>query len=112
MEKRFRHPSEEQAEQYIRNLGFQVLGHNFHAGFAEIDLIARDGEGVIHFIEVKSYAGETHPLETFTKPRTQRMKRAAGAFLSQLSEREGQSSVAFGLIWVKQGEIVFYPGLF
>lgn len=108
----YRHPSEERAEIYLRERGFEILAHNFHAGFAEIDLVARDSEQTIHFIEVKAYASETHPLETFTKQKIERMKMAAGRFLAELSEREGQSSVTFDLIWVKEDEIEFYPGIF
>ncbi|MCE9600109.1 MAG: YraN family protein [Spirochaetia bacterium] len=109
---KFRHPGELRALAHFQSLGYEIVSHNFHAGFAEIDLIVRDLEGTIHFIEVKAYAGETHPLETFTKQKTSRMKRAAGRFLSEQSEREGQSSVTFGLAWVKENEIVYYPGLY
>jgi putative endonuclease len=43
------------AAEYLTNLGWKILERNWHAGrFSETDIIARDENGELVFIEVKS----------------------------------------------------------
>ncbi|MCD8213076.1 MAG: YraN family protein, partial [Campylobacter sp.] len=49
--------SEDNACKYLSNLKFKILERNFHSKFGEIDVIAADTNGVLHFIEVKATSG-------------------------------------------------------
>lgn len=49
--------SEEAAAKWLSQNGFKVLERNFRSRFGEIDIIALDGFGVLHFIEVKASKG-------------------------------------------------------
>ncbi|MCL4387012.1 MAG: YraN family protein [Patescibacteria group bacterium] len=44
---------EEEAEKYLKNLGYKIIGKNFRCKLGEIDLIALDGNFLV-FVEVKS----------------------------------------------------------
>lgn len=43
---------------FIRK-GYEVLGRNYRKKFGEIDIVARETAGIVHFIEVKSVSYET-----------------------------------------------------
>lgn len=43
---------------FIRK-GYEVLDRNYRKKFGEIDLVARETMGIVHFIEVKSVSYET-----------------------------------------------------
>ncbi len=49
---------------HLEGLNHQLLRHNYHLGFIEIDLITQDLNGIIHFVEVKSWlrGDDVHPL--------------------------------------------------
>jgi Holliday junction resolvase-like predicted endonuclease len=100
------------AWEFLRENGHELLAHNFHAKFAEIDLITRDRQGIIHIVEVKAYRGETHPLTAMTRERENLMKKAAGVWMATVGEREGISSVTFDLLWVKEEGIETFQNLF
>ena len=43
---------EQLAEEFLKNLGYEIVKKNFHYGHGEIDLIAKDKD-VLVFVEVK-----------------------------------------------------------
>jgi putative endonuclease len=47
---------EDLAEEYFRNLGFEILARNYHTAYGEIDLVI-EKEKMIIFIEVKTRTG-------------------------------------------------------
>ncbi len=47
---------EDQAEKYLKKLGYRIVTRNFRAGKNELDIIAIDG-GCIVFVEVKTRSG-------------------------------------------------------
>lgn len=47
---------EEIAEKYLQSKGFSILERNFHKGYSEIDIVARDKTTVV-FVEVKTRIG-------------------------------------------------------
>ncbi len=50
---------EEIAEDYLRNLGYEILEKNYHSSQGEIDLIAKDMDCLV-FVEVKSYSYKSY----------------------------------------------------
>ena len=66
----------------IRDRGMCVLDRNIREKFAEIDIVAKDGD-TFCFIEVRSRQDTTlgHPAETVTKAKQRSVRRAAEAYL-------------------------------
>lgn len=44
--------NEERAARYLEECGFEILKQNYHCRFAELDIVAREGE-YLCFVEVK-----------------------------------------------------------
>lgn len=73
------------AAQYVRDLGYTILGRNFTIRGGEIDIIALDGEELV-FIEVRFR--ETDDAEwTITPRKVEALRRAATRYLEELPER-------------------------
>lgn len=64
--------------------GFRLLERNVSEKFAEIDIVARDGD-VLCFIEVRTRRDTTlgHPAETITPSKIKTIRRAAEAYLAR-----------------------------
>ena len=62
--------------------GYRILARNVREKFAEIDIVALDGE-TLCFIEVRTRADDAlgHPAETITPAKQRSIRRAAEAFL-------------------------------
>lgn len=110
----FRHPAEETALRFLEEQGHVLLAHNFHTGFAEIDLITRDKAGVLHFVEVRAWQTDSlkHPLESLNAKKRHRMRRAAQVFLASRNAKEGGDSVSFDLIMVTPSAVELHEGVF
>ena len=78
------HAGEHLAEEYLRELGAEILDRNFHAAGAEIDVIARM-DGRIVFVEVKARFGAKYgtPGEAINAAKIARIRRAAMVYLKQ-----------------------------
>lgn len=110
---KYRHPAEEIAAAYLVSAGHTVLAHNFHAGFAEIDIITRDPDGVMHFIEVRAWQKSLkHPLESIDSRKQERMRRAAYVYLQSIHAKEGSDSVSFDLALVSGTSVDMHLGIF
>lgn len=98
----FRHPAEETALEFLKLQGHEALAANYHAGFAEIDLITKDASGTLHFVEVRAWqkGGLKHPLESLDARKQNRMRQAAALFLQERNAKEGRDSVSFDLALV------------
>lgn len=59
---------EDHAVEYITGLGWEVLDRNWRCRRGELDIVARDTEGRVVFVEVKTRAGLGFgsPLESIT----------------------------------------------
>ncbi len=66
----------------LQERGFLVLERNVREKFAEIDIVAKDGD-VLCFIEVRTRRDTTlgHPAETITQKKQRSIRRAAEAYL-------------------------------
>ncbi|WP_149026641.1 YraN family protein [Desulforamulus ferrireducens] len=53
---------EEEAVAYLSGLGYQIMTRNYRCRLGELDIIAKDQQGVLVFVEVRSRAGHSHGL--------------------------------------------------
>ena len=92
------------AEQYLQQLGYTILAHNYSAPGAEIDLIAQDGR-IIVFAEVKLRSGARSGTgrEAVTAAKQKRICKGAMHFMmkSALMDRQAR----FDVIEIQDGRI-------
>ena len=71
------------AARFLRNLGYKIIARNFHCGFGEIDIIARDGKALV-FVEVKSrkYDDPT-PEDQINPTKMHQLTKAATFYLTR-----------------------------
>jgi len=72
--------AEDQAIEYLQNLGYKILERNFYSRFGEIDIIALK-DNVLHFIEVKS--GKYDPIYQITPTKLSKIKKTAQFYLNR-----------------------------
>lgn len=97
---------EEWAAEYLKNLGYQILDRNYHAGhYGEIDLVAYDPqEKTIVFAEVKyrKNSDSGHPAEAVTWKKQQTIRFCANNYLLKEQERlwdiPGRKHIRFDVI--------------
>jgi len=79
---------EEQAERFLKKLGWRILGRRIHFGRDELDLVARAGE-VLVFVEVKTRVNEDfgRPASAVDRGKRHSLSRAAVHYLKKLRER-------------------------
>ncbi|MFH1830776.1 MAG: YraN family protein [Pseudomonadota bacterium] len=67
---------------YLEGLGFRILDQNVRYKMGEIDIVAQKGND-LHFIEVKTRSNSSFamPLDSITKAKKTRMKRAAQIYI-------------------------------
>ena len=68
---------------YLETLGYDIIERNWRIKEGEIDLIASDQSGVIHFVEVKTRSSLAFgdPLEAIDRSKARRLQRLALAWL-------------------------------
>jgi len=66
----------------IAEAGYKIIDRNIREKFAEIDIIAEDGE-TLCFIEVRTRTDDRlgHPAETITPAKQRSIRRAAEAYI-------------------------------
>lgn len=69
---------------FLERRGYEIVEHNWRCPAGEADLIARDENGTVVFVEVKTRSGVEHgfPAEAVTPARRRRYERIAGYYLS------------------------------
>jgi putative endonuclease len=79
---------EEQAEQFLKKLGWNILGRRVRLGRDELDLVARAGQ-VLVFVEVKTRGNEDfgRPFDAVGRDKRRSLSRAAIHYLKQLRAR-------------------------
>ena len=106
------------AENYLQSLGYEILETNYRASYAEVDIVAKDGNQIV-FIEVKTrtydYYGQ--PEEFVTRRKQQLMSFAAAIYCEDINH-EGE--IRFDIMAiilqgnmrnVKHMKDAFFPGL-
>ena len=69
---------------FLERRGYEIVEQNWRCPAGEADLIARDENGTVVFVEVKTRTGVEHgfPAEAVTPARRRRYERIAGYYLS------------------------------
>ena len=73
------------AADYLRGRGYEILASGWHCRFGELDLVARDADGTICFVEVKLRSGGRAglPREAVDRRKREKLRAAAACYLSQ-----------------------------
>jgi len=79
-----------------------VLTRNYRCPEGEIDLVVRDPEGVLCFVEVRSRRSASHgdPLETVTPAKQRRLALAARRYLAELDGGADLPTTRFDVVGV------------
>jgi putative endonuclease len=83
---------EEAAARYLEHHGYQILARNVHTRFGEIDLVARQPEGELVFVEVKTRTNQSfgHPEEAVDARKLEHIFFAVETYLQEHIELSGQ----------------------
>ena len=75
---------EELTAQYLIARGDEILDRNWRIREGEIDLVSLGGDGLFHFIEVKTRSSLAfgHPFEAINREKAHRMQRLALGWLA------------------------------
>ena len=94
---------EDVAAQALCRSGYEILGRNIRTPFGEIDLLAKDEDGVLCFVEVKTRSSNAfgHPAEAVTPDKQAHLRKAAAAILQ---ERRWDGPCRFDVVAVTMGE--------
>lgn len=73
---------EDQAAQYLRGLGYRIVGRRERVLRGDIDIVALDGRTVV-FVEVRSRTDTAHghPAETVGRVKQRRISELAAAYI-------------------------------
>jgi putative endonuclease len=99
----------------LHSEGFEIVGRNVHVGHLELDIIARSGSLIV-FCEVRARSNDQwmSPAQTITRKKIQRLRTAAGRWLSE--HRPGNGEVRFDaasvVFDVPGGRIDYFEGAF
>jgi putative endonuclease len=101
---------EDRVAAHLERAGWQLLARNWRCRRGEIDLIARDPDGVVAVIEVKSRSGLGFgtPLEAVTPAKVRRLRGLAGEWLASLDAPVGRVRLdAVGVLMYPDGTASF-----
>ena len=98
---------EEEASRYLQKHGYKIIERNWHKRYAELDIIALDGDCLV-FVEVKSRFGEEFdkPEEAMTPWKIKALTRAAYIYKSQHPELPEFMRMDFIGLTYKNGVLV------
>ena len=109
--------AEERALRHLRSLGLTLVQRNYrvargpHARGGEVDLILRDSDGTLVFVEVRSRSTSNHggAAHTITRRKQQRIVWAARHYLMRLST---EPPCRFDVVAVDGDALEWMPGAF
>ena len=75
---------EAEAARYLRKKGYALLASQWRCRYGELDLVARDKQGTVCFVEVKLRSDTAHglPREAVDRRKQERLRTAAALYLS------------------------------
>lgn len=84
---------EDIACEYLINKGFEIIERNFRKPWGEIDIITKDQNGILVFVEVKamkkynnSAIAELLPEENLTAAKLKKLQRTASLYVNRNSD--------------------------
>lgn len=91
---------EEAAVRYLKSRGYAIVKRNWFCRFGEADIIARDPEGTLCFIEVKTRQSVEAglPEEAITRSKQSRYERIALCYMMVTDDWDDNDSVRFDAI--------------
>ena len=106
--------AEDEALTFLQNQGLQLLQRNYRTpgrGGGEIDLIVRDPQGTVVFVEVRSRsrAGHGGALASIGATKRQRIVYAARCYLSRMKHLP---ACRFDVVVVQSGELQWIKAAF
>ena len=98
---------EDLAAQHVEAAGMTVLHRNWRCPVGELDIVARDSDGTLVFIEVKTRSGVGYgdPVEAISRKKSLKLRQLSCEWLAQ-SRPSGSTELRFDVIG-----IVRRPGL-
>lgn len=87
---------EELACRFLSELGYEIVGRNYHFGHGEIDIIAKDKETLV-FVEVKYRKNLEYgePELAITKTKQSQIRKTAEAYLYEKKIKEQPCRIDF-----------------
>ncbi len=73
---------EDIATEYLKKNGYKIIERNFRRPWGEIDIIAREKDGTLVFVEVKTLKekGDLMPEDNLTVAKSKKFKKIANAY--------------------------------
>ena len=103
---------EAQAAQWLSERGYEILERNFTCRGGELDLVARDPDGMLVFVEVKARENTRFgdPIEAITPAKVRSILTAARVYCMQ--HRCFSAPIRFDVIVILRGKIRHIPNAF
>ena len=97
----------------ISSEGYSIVDRNFREKFAEIDIVAMNGD-VLCFIEVRTRQNTElgHPAETITPAKQQGIRRAAEAYIARKNIAPGPTRFDVATIVWENMEFEYFENAF
>ena len=91
---------EELAAEHLAAAGMEVLDRNWRCAEGELDLVAREADGTVVFVEVKTRAGIGfgEPAEAVGRVKQRKLRVLAGCWLAE--HRTGRGGLRFDVIGI------------
>jgi putative endonuclease len=93
---------EQVAAEHLERRGFEIVERNYRTRWGELDIVAYDGE-TLAFCEVKARRigrGEQNPLEAVRSAKRSRIRKMAGSWLIERTQRPYADVLRFDAIGV------------
>ena len=92
---------EQLAAEHLTRLGYEIVERNYRTRWGELDIVAFNGT-TLAFCEVKTRRLNTHggPFEGFRAPQRKRLRKMAGAWMIEHTDRPYAELVRFDAIGV------------
>lgn len=84
------HRGEAAAARFYQRQGCELLAHNYHSRFGELDLILREADGTLVFCEVKTRGARrlARPAEAVNAEKRRRLVLTAQLYLQRTDQSE------------------------